>query len=410
MAGNTIGSLFRVTTWGESHGEALGAVVDGCPAGLKIGEKDIQQALDRRRPAKNVASTTRGEGDKVEILSGVLAGLTTGTPIALLIRNTDAKSSAYNELKDVFRPGHGDFTYLEKYGIRDWRGGGRASGRETAARVAAGAIAEKLIAKAGMEVIAYTQAIGDIVIDQAKLAKIKDLRQKVRGNILFCPDTKAAIVMEKKLAYMRYEGDTLGGVVEIIVRGCPAGLGEPVFDKMDADLAKALMSIGSVKAVEVGAGVNAASLRGSQVNDEMGILTSDAKLHSTGYRGSKEEATQSWFDKLTMTNVDQNAVTLSLSKGNKGSRMKAVWHKSNNAGGILAGITNGEDIVLRAYCKPVPSIGKEQRTITLQGKEQKIKIQGRHDVCVLPRIVPVCEAMVAIVLADHLLRQRAAKI
>jgi chorismate synthase len=358
MAGNTIGSLFRVTTWGESHGEALGAVVDGCPAGLKIAQKDIQQALDRRRPAKNVASTTRGEGDKVEILSGVLAGLTTGTPIALLIRNTDAKSSAYDELKDVFRPGHGDFTYLQKYGIRDWRGGGRASGRETAARVAAGAIAEKLIAEVGMEVIAYTQAIGNIVIDQAKLTKIKDLRQKVRDSILFCPDAKTAAAMGKKLADVRYEGDTLGGVVEIIVRGCPAGLGEPVFDKMDADLAKALMSIGSVKAVEIGAGVNVASLRGSQVNDEM---------NRNGF-------------------------------------------SSNNAGGILAGISNGEDIVLRAYCKPVPSIGKEQWTINLQGKEQKIKIQGRHDICVLPRIIPVCEAMVAIVLADHWLRQRAARI
>jgi chorismate synthase len=358
MAGNTIGSLFRVTTWGESHGEALGAVLDGCPAGLKISEKDIQQALDRRRPARNVASTTRGEGDKVEILSGFLDGKTTGTPITLLIRNTDAKSSAYDELKDVFRPGHGDFTYLQKYGIRDWRGGGRASGRETAARVAAGAIAEKLIAEAGMEVIAYTQAIGNIVIDQAKLAKVKDLRQKVRSNIIFCPDAKTATAMEKKLADVRYEGDTLGGVVEIIVRGCPAGLGEPVFDKMDADLAKALMSIGSVKAVEIGAGVNVASLRGSQVNDEM---------------------------------------------SRKG-------FSSNNAGGILAGITNGEDIVLRAYCKPVPSIGKEQRTINIQGKEQKIKIQGRHDVCVLPRVVPVCEAMVAIVLDDHLLRQRTAKI
>ena len=371
MAGNTIGKLFQVTTWGESHGVALGAVVDGCPAGIELGDADIQQALDRRRPGKNVASTTRGEGDKVEILSGVLDGKTTGTPIALLIRNVDAKSSAYNELKDVFRPGHGDFTYLQKYGIRDWRGGGRASGRETAARVAAGAIAEKVIATAGIEVIAYTQAIGAIEIDQEKLTKIKDLRRKVRDNILFCPDTKAAEAMEKKLADVRYEGDTLGGVVEVVVRGCPAGLGEPVFDKMDADLAHALMSIGSVKAVEIGAGVNVASLRGSQVNDQMTILKTDA---------------------------------------NKGKLIKAVSHKTNNAGGILAGITNGEDIVLRAYCKPVPSIGKEQQTINIQGKEQKIIIQGRHDVCVLPRIVPVCEAMVSIVLADHWLRQRAAKL
>ncbi|MGV8059198.1 MAG: chorismate synthase [Smithellaceae bacterium] len=358
MAGNTIGSLFRVTTWGESHGEALGAVVDGCPAGLVINDADIQQALDRRRPSKNVASTTRAEGDRVEILSGVFEGETTGTPISLLIRNSNVRSSDYDELKDVFRPGHGDFTYLKKYGIRDWRGGGRSSGRETAARVAAGAIAEKLLGTAGMEVLAYTQAIGNIEIDRKKLTEVKDLRRKVRGNILFCPDAGAALAMEKKMSAVRYEGDTLGGVVEIIVRGCPAGLGEPVFDKMDAGLAHALMSIGSVKAVEIGDGFAAAGMCGSEFNDQ---------LSRKGF-------------------------------------------KSNHAGGILAGITNGEDIVLRAYCKPVPSIGREQQTINIQGKGQKIKIQGRHDVCVLPRIVPVCEAMVSIVLADFWLRQKAARI
>jgi chorismate synthase len=333
-------------------------VVDGCPAGLDINEADIQQALDRRRPGGNVASTTRGEGDRVEILSGVFEGRTSGTPISLLIRNSQKRSADYDELKDIFRPGHGDFTYQQKYGSRDWRGGGRSSGRETAARVAAGAVAEKMLATVGIEVLAYTQAIGGIEINREKIFKSKDFRRQVCTNILFCPDHKTAQTMEKKLAGARYEGDSLGGVVEIIVHGCPPGLGEPVFDKIDAQLAAALMSIGSVKAVEIGDGFTVAGLRGSEVNDQM---------------------------------------------GEKG-------FNSNHAGGILAGITNGEDIILRAYCKPVPSIGREQQTINIQGKEQIIKIQGRHDVCVLPRIVPVCEAMVSIVLADHWLRQKAARI
>jgi len=355
MAGNTIGSVFRVTTWGESHGKALGAVVDGCPPGLDLDEADIQQALDRRRPSTTVSSTTRQESDRVEILSGVFDGKTTGTPVSLIIKNADAKSSSYNELKDVFRPGQGDFTYLQKYGIRDWRGGGRASGRETAVRVAAGAIAAKMIAQTGVDVIAYTQAIGSIAIDRGRMPSDKNLRKIILNNSLFCPDAQAAAAMEKKIAAVRKKGDSLGGVVEIIVRGCPAGVGEPVFDKMDADLAKALMSIGSVKAVEVGDGFALAGLQGSQTNDQ---------INKKGF-------------------------------------------KTNHAGGILAGITNGEHIILRAYCKPIPSIAKPQQTIDSKGKERIIEIQGRHDICVLPRIVPVCEAMVSIVLADHLLRQKA---
>ncbi len=358
MAGNQIGDVFRVTTWGESHGAALGAVVDGCPAGIELAEADIQQALDRRKPSAAVSSTTRREKDKVEILSGVFEGKTTGTPVSLLIRNSDAASSAYDELKDVFRPGQGDYTYLKKYGIRDWRGGGRASGRETAARVAAGAIAEKVIAEVGMQVIAYTKAIGAIAIDRAKMPSWDDLRSCVRENVLFCPDTQAAEAMEMKLAAVREEGDSLGGVVEIIVRGCPAGLGEPVFDKMDADLAKALMSIGSVKAVEIGEGFAASAIKGSEANDQMS---------SDGFM-------------------------------------------TNHAGGILAGITTGQEIVIRVYCKPIPSITKTQQTVDVSGVQRTIKIQGRHDNCVLPRIVPVCEAMVSIVLADHWLRQRAAKL
>ena len=355
MAGSTIGNVFRVTTWGESHGRALGAIVDGCPPGIHLNETDIQQALDRRKPSHAVSSTTRKEGDKVEILSGVFEGKTTGTPISLIINNVDAKSSSYDELKDVFRPGQGDYTYLQKYGIRDWRGGGRASGRETVARVAAGAIAAKLIAKSGIDVIAYTQAIGSIKIDRGRMPAHKNLRKSLLENSLFCPDAQAAAKMEQKLAAIRKKGDSLGGVVEIIVQGCPAGLGEPVFDKIDADLAKALMSIGSVKAVEVGDGFELAGLQGSHSNDQM---------------------TKKGF-------------------------------KTNHAGGILAGITNGEQIVLRAYCKPIPSIAKPQQTVDSKGKERIIEIQGRHDICVLPRIVPVCEAMVSIVLADHLLRQKA---
>ena len=355
MAGNTIGSIFRVTTWGESHGRALGAVVDGCPPGLALNESDIQKALDRRKPSTSVSSTTRLESDKAEILSCVFEGKTTGTPVSLIINNIDAKSSSYNELKNVFRPGQGDFTYLQKYGIRDWNGGGRASGRETAARVAAGAIAAKVIARFGMDVIAYTQAIGSIAIDRDKMPSDRSLRRFVYENSLFCPDHQAAALMEKKIAVVRKKKDSLGGVVEIIVRGCPAGLGEPVFDKMDADLAKALMSIGSVKAVEVGDGFTLAGLQGSVANDQM---------NKNGF-------------------------------------------KTNHAGGILAGITSGEQIVLRAYCKPIPSIAKPQQTIDSKGKERIIEIQGRHDICVLPRIVPVCEAMVSIVLADHLLRQKA---
>ncbi|MHB8138968.1 MAG: chorismate synthase [Smithellaceae bacterium] len=358
MAGNTLGSVFCVTTWGESHGAALGAVIDGCPAGIDLTEDDIQQALDRRKPSKGAASTSRGEKDQVEILSGVFQEKTTGTPISLIIRNSDARSDNYDDLKDVFRPGHGDYTYFKKYGVRDWRGGGRSSGRETVARVAAGAVAQKVIDQAGMEVIAYTKSIGGIEINSAGLAAYKDLKKTVRENVLFCPDHPAAQAMEERLSAVRGEGDTLGGVVEIIVRGCPAGLGEPVFEKMDADLAAALMSIGTVKAVEIGDGCAVASKKGSEINDSM----------------------------------DAGGFT------------------KNSAGGILAGITTGQDITIRVYCKPIPSIALQQQTIDIDGRKRSIKIQGRHDICVIPRVVPVCEAMVCLTLADHWLRQKAVRL
>jgi len=357
MSGNTIGSVFRVTTWGESHGAALGAVIDGCPAGINLQAGDIQKALDLRKPKNSVYSTSRAEPDRVEILSGVFEDTTTGTPISLMIRNKDADSSSYDEVKEIFRPGHGDFTYWQKYGIRDWRGGGRASGRETVARVAAGAVADKVIALAGMEVIAYTRSIGVVSIRKSKKWSFEKLKNAARANPLFCPDEKSAKEMEKALVDVRQHGDSLGGVVEIVVRGCPAGLGEPVFDKIDADLAKALMSLGTVKAVEIGDGCEISRKKGSEANDQMG----------------------------------------------------AKGFITNHSGGILAGITTGETIILRAYCKPIPSIYQSQRTLDVYGKERNIKLTGRHDGCVIPRIVPVCEAMVSIVLADHWLRQKAVK-
>ncbi|MCX5853176.1 MAG: chorismate synthase [Deltaproteobacteria bacterium] len=355
MSGNSIGVLFRVTTWGESHGPATGATVEGCPPGIDLTEEDIQEALDRRKPGQLVSSSPRREDDVAKILSGTFRGKTTGTPISLIIYNTDAESGAYEELRDVFRPGHGDYTYFRKYGIRDHRGGGRASGRETAARVAAGAIAGKIISRAGMDVVAYTKALGGVIADQDRYASGKISRKDMAKCRLMCPDADAAIEMEKRLDDARRRGDSLGGVVEIIVRGCPAGLGEPVFDKIDADLAKALMSIGTVKGVEIGAGLSVAEMTGSQANDP---ITPDGFL-------------------------------------------------SNHAGGILAGITNGDEIILRVACKPISSIAIPQRTVNTRGEPAQISIRGRHDVSVIPRVIPVCEAMVSMTLADHLLRQMA---
>ncbi len=355
MSGSSIGVLFKVTTWGESHGPATGAVVEGCPPGIDLTEGDVQKWLNRRRPGGGVSSSTRKEDDAVKILSGTFQGKTTGTPISLLIENTDVDSSTYEDIKDIFRPGHGDFTYFKKYGVRDYRGGGRASGRETAARVAAGAVAEKVISSHGMEVSAYTIALGGIVIDRKKYSAGTISRQNIASNHLRCPDAVAARVMEEKLDEARLSGDSLGGIVEIVVSGCPPGIGEPVFDKMDADLAKAVMSIGTIKGVEIGAGFKVAEMTGSQANDP---------IMPEGFL-------------------------------------------SNNAGGILAGISTGQNIVLRAAVKPIPSIAKKQQTIDVRGNRLDLYIKGRHDVSAIPRIIPVCEAMVTIILADHLLRQKA---
>ena len=347
MPGNTFGKYFCVTTWGESHGPAIGAVIDGCPPGLLLSPDVIQEELDRRRPGKGgVSETSRREPDRVEILSGTFEGRTTGTPISLVIWNKDPKPGAYDALKDVFRPGHGDITYLKKYGIRDHRGGGRASGRETAARVAAGAVAKILLQRHGIEVMAYTVALGGIWAGKRDLSRIRE-------NPFFCPDMEAARRMEERVRKVRSMGDSLGGVVEVLCRGVPPGLGEPVFDKLDGEIGKALMSIGAIKGVEIGSGFKAPELLGSENNDP---------ITPEGFA-------------------------------------------SNNAGGILAGISNGADIVARAAVKPIPSISLEQQTIDRHGRPTTIKIEGRHDISAIPRIVPVCEAMIRLVLADHLLRQ-----
>lgn len=348
MAGNTFGKLFRVTTWGESHGPALGAVIDGCPPGIELDPLDIQKDLEKRRPGKGGGESPRKEPDQVDILSGTFEGLTTGTPISLIIYNKDAQSKAYDHLQNIFRPGHGDLTYLKKYGIRDHRGGGRASARETVARVAAGAVARKILAENDISVTAYTVAMGDIFTSRREM-------EDIAKNRLCCPDLKAAEQMEELIEKVKKKGDSLGGIVEIKATGCPVGLGEPVFDKLDGALAQALMSIGAVKGVEIGAGFEAAVLLGSENNDA---------LTPEGY-------------------------------------------KTNNAGGILAGISNGDAIIARVAVKPIPSISLEQNTLNLDNEPVKIKIGGRHDISAIPRIVPVCEAMVCLTLADHLLRQKA---
>jgi chorismate synthase len=347
MGGNSFGTLFRVTTWGESHGKALGVVIDGSPPQIEISEEDIQREMDKRRPAQSIGASPRKERDRIEILSGVFEGKTTGTPISILIWNEDVDSTPYDEIKDIFRPGQADFTYQAKYGLRDHRGGGRASARETVGRVAAGAVAKKILEKQGIKILAYTVELGGIRIEKVDY-------EEIERNVLRCPDRKAAVAMEKKIEETKERGDTLGGIVETLVRGCPAGLGEPVFDKMEADLAKALMSIGSVRGVEIGAGFEVARMFGSQCNDPLG---------SEGF-------------------------------------------EKNDAGGILGGISTGGDLLLRVAVKPVPSILLEQKTVDSSMKPVALKIKGRHDVSPIPRINSVCEAMVAIILADHLLRQK----
>ncbi len=347
MAGSSFGKIFTITTWGESHGRGLGVVMGGCPPGIEVIEEDIQKELDRRKPGNTIASTKRKEADRVHILSGIFEGKTTGTPISMVIYNRDARSSDYSYLSDVYRPGHADITYELKYGIRDWRGGGRSSGRETVARVAAGAVARKYLQSHGISVTAYTLSLGGI-----RCKKINpDFAQT---NSLYCADPDVLDLMMKRIEEVRSLGDSIGGIVEIVAKGCPAGLGEPVFDKLDARIAYALMSIGAIKGVEIGSGFKSADMLGSENNDP---ITPDG-------------------------------------------------HRSNNAGGILGGISNGADIVVRVAVKPIPSISLPQQTINKTGQPVTIRIKGRHDVSAIPRIVPVCEAMMLLVLADFMLHPR----
>jgi len=357
MAGSTLGSLFRITTFGESHGKAVGVVIDGVRPNLPISERRIQKELDRRRPGQSRVTSPRNEPDRVEIVSGVYRGRTLGTPICLLIRNVNQDSSAYRSVRTLFRPGHAGYTYLAKYGIHDYRGGGRSSGRETAGRVGAGAIARSILAARGVDIFAYTLEAAGVrarTIDRAAIER----------NPMRCPDPVAAREMEKRISRLRKEGDSAGGIVEVVVRGCPPGLGDPVFDKLDASLARALMSIPAVKGMEIGSGFAAARMKGSDHNDQMYI-------------------------------------------GPSGGGRRGVRTRSNNAGGVLGGISNGEEIVVRVAVKPPSSIAKRQRTVDLKGRSAPISVTGRHDPCICPRVVPVVESMVALVLADHWLRQRA---
>lgn len=358
MAGSVFGTLFRIMTWGESHGKGVGVTIDGCPAGLPLCEEDIQQYLDRRKPGQSKFTTARQEGDLVEILSGVFEGKTTGTPIALVVRNQDQRSRDYSAIMDVYRPGHADFCFDEKYGFRDYRGGGRSSGRETIGRVAAGAVACKLLEQFGITVTAYTKSIGEFEVQPSRFnLKVRD------ENRLYMPDAVAAAEAEEWLERLMAQQDSAGGVVECVIDGIPAGIGEPVFDKLDACLAKAVMSIGAVKGFEIGDGFAAARSCGSVNND-------------TFY-----------------TDGDQ-----------------AVRKRTNHSGGILGGMSDGSEIVLRAAFKPTPSIARTQQTVNRNGENVDINIKGRHDPIVVPRAVVVVEAMAALTVADLLLRNRSSRI
>ena len=363
MAGNTYGELFRVTTAGESHGPGYVAIVDGVPAGLALSEADLAPDLRRRRPGQSKIVTQRDEADEAEILSGVFEGVTTGTPIAILVRNVDQRSKDYSEIREKYRPGHADYTFDAKYGRRDHRGGGRSSARETSVRVAAGAIAKKLLARdLGLRVVGYVKQIGHEIAEVPDPASV-DL-DAVEANPVRCPDSEAARRMVELIESMRAERDSIGGVAEIVATGVPAGLGEPVFDKLKADLAKAMLTLPAVMGVEYGAGFDVATSRGSENNDAF-VPEAVPPAEATG--------------KATRT---------------------------NRHGGMLGGISSGMPIVLRCPVKPTSSLPREQETVTRQGESTTIATKGRHDPCLLPRFVPMGEAMMAITLADHYLRQR----
>ena len=359
MAGNIFGTLFRLITFGESHGPAIGGVVEGCPAGLALDVEYILQQLRRRRPGSGPASSSRQEEDELEILSGMHEGITLGTPVAFLIRNRDARPEDYKDVSKYYRPSHADLTTSLKYGYRDPRGGGRASARETAARVVGGAIARLLLRQNGIEVAACTCRIGPLTLDMPP----EEIDERLaEGALLGCPDPDLADRMAGYLEELRLAGDTTGGVVQCTLRNVPPGLGEPVFDKLHADLGKAILSIGACRGFEIGSGFPAAAMKGSEHNDDY-LVEEDRIVTGT-----------------------------------------------NHSGGVQGGISNGMEIRFRAAFKPVPSISIPQKSVDNQGRPAEVKVSGRHDVCVIPRVIPVVEAMAAMVLADHLLRQRSARI
>ena len=354
--GNTFGHLFRVTTWGESHGDAVGVVVDGCPPRLSISEDEIQRELDRRRPGQSDIASQRREADRAEILSGIFDGLTLGTPIHIEVRNEDARSRDYEHMRTKFRPSHADYSYQAKYGIRNWKGGGRASARETIGRVAAGAIAKKVMAQEfGVEIVGYVKQVWEL---EADVDPDTVSAAEVEANVVRCPDPDMAERMIDRIKEARKDGDSLGGIVEAVARNVPVGLGEPVFDKLDGDLARAMLSLPACKGFEVGSGFGGITMTGSQHNDPF---------------------------------------------YNEGGRIRT---RANRSGGVQGGISNGENIVVRAAFKPPATIMKPQETVDVDGNETVLEGRGRHDPCVLPRAVPIVEAMMALVLVDHALRQR----
>ncbi|MCL1959583.1 MAG: chorismate synthase [Spirochaetes bacterium] len=355
MSGNTFGAIFKVTTFGESHGAAMGCVIDGCPAGLELSADDIEKELIRRRPGKAYGS--RDEEDKPEILSGIYEGKTLGSPIAIIVKNNNQESGDYDELKSIYRPGHADFTWQTKYGLRDHRGGGRSSGRETLCRVAAGAVAKKILSLSGIKITAWTSSIAGI--QMPSLGETGFDFEEIERNPLRVPEKTGAQKAMEKIEKIRSEGDSAGGIISCLVTGAAAGLGEPVFDKLDARLASAVLSIGACKGIEFGAGFAAAGLRGSENND----MPCDNGKFTT-----------------------------------------------NNCGGILGGISSGQDIFFKAAFKPTPSISKPQKALDSEGRTREIEIKGRHDVCIVPRAVPVVEAMTALVLADFFLMSRTARL
>jgi chorismate synthase len=357
--GNSFGRLFRITTFGESHGKALGAIVEGCPAGLEIDEEKIRLEMQRRKPGQSKITTQRKEEDEIEILSGVFEGKSTGTPIGIVIKNADQKSKDYSHIADKFRPSHADYTYFEKYGIRDYRGGGRSSARETAARVAGGAIAKQFLATKGIQIQAYVSQVGDLTLQKTYTSLNLDLAE---DNIVRCPDPEMADQMIALIDSVRLDRDTIGGVVSCVIKNCPPGLGEPVFDRLHAELGKAMLSINAVKGFEYGSGFDGVKMRGSQHNDA--IINEAGKIHTT----------------------------------------------TNHSGGIQGGISNGEDIYFRVAFKPVATIMQDQESVNEAGEAVTVSGKGRHDPCVVPRAVPIVEAMAALVLADFLLISKTNKL